>query len=262
MNRFLIMAFIVGLMFTGCESNDSDRNFSDDYLLLGTYYNQGVKVEVYAEDSLAVGYNPIYVALYDSTDNRPIEEGHVLLTPVMHMMGMTHSAPVENPDDVSAVGGLFPCAAVFQMPGNAMEYWELVVDFHEHHEGRSGEISLQVPVKNSERCRVLTGADTAKYIVTWMAPVQTDVGMNDITFTVHKMESMMSFVPVTDVTFEMTPSMPSMGHGSPNNMNPSHTQKGHYSGQLNCTMSGDWRIDLVIKRNDVSLLTTYFDIVI
>lgn len=262
MNRFLILMLISGLIFAGCDSGDHDGNPAEDYLLLGTYYNNGVKVEVYAEDSLAVGYNRMYVALYDSAEGHRIDDGHITLMPVMHMMSVQHSAPVENPEDENAIDGLFPCAAVFQMPSNAMEYWELGVHFHEHHEGRSGEISFPVPVNNSDRCKVLTGTDSAKYIVTWKEPLQTEVGMNDIIFTVHKMESMMSFAAVTDVTFEMTPSMPSMGHGSPNNVNPAHTHSGHYSGKLNCTMSGDWKIDLVIKRDTDTLMTTHFDIMI
>jgi hypothetical protein len=75
------------------------------------------------------------------------------------------------------------------------------------------------------------------------------------------MASMMSFPPSTDLTVEITPEMPSMGHGSPNNVNPVHTQNGHYVGTANFTMTGDWRIHLTIKEGN-RLITdkAYFDI--
>jgi hypothetical protein len=55
--------------------------------------------------------------------------------------------------------------------------------------------------------------------------------------------------------------MPSMGHGSPNNVNPVHTSNGHYLGKVNFTMSGFWRVHLTIKKNGVLLSNDqYFDI--
>jgi hypothetical protein len=42
--------------------------------------------------------------------------------------------------------------------------------------------------------------------------------------------------------------MPSMGHGSPNNVNPTSTGKGHYKGKVNFTMTGEWKINVAIKK--------------
>ena len=92
-------------------------------------------------------------------------------------------------------------------------------------------------------------------------PASWNVGLNKFEFTIHKMESMMSFPAVTDMTVEITPEMPSMGHGSPNNVNPVHTGNGHYSGTVNFTMTGDWRIHLKITQNGrVISEKAYFDI--
>jgi hypothetical protein len=75
------------------------------------------------------------------------------------------------------------------------------------------------------------------------------------------MASMMSFPPATDLTIEIDPQMPSMGHGSPNNVNPVHTANGHYLGSVNFNMTGAWRIYLVIKKGSRTISNkAYFDI--
>jgi hypothetical protein len=53
--------------------------------------------------------------------------------------------------------------------------------------------------------------------------------------------------------------MPSMGHGSPNNINPLHIKNGHYKGKVNFTMTGDWRINLVLNK-DGKTSSTFFDL--
>lgn len=72
---------------------------------------------------------------------------------------------------------------------------------------------------------------------------------------------MMSFPAITDYEVEINPEMPSMGHGSPNNVNPVHTAKGHYTGKVNFTMTGLWRVHIKLKKNgSVISESAYFDI--
>ncbi len=40
-----------------------------------------------------------------------------------------------------------------------------------------------------------------------------------------------------------------MGHGSPNNVNPVSTGKGHYKGKVNFTMTGEWKINVIVKKD-------------
>ena len=44
---------------------------------------------------------------------------------------------------------------------------------------------------------------------------------------------MMSWPADSSLSVTITPEMPSMGHGSPNNINPVHVGKGHYKGKVN-----------------------------
>jgi hypothetical protein len=61
---------------------------------------------------------------------------------------------------------------------------------------------------------------------------------------------------------EIEPEMPSMNHGSPNNVNPTHIGDGHYKGVVNFTMTGWWRVNMKIKDGEGNILTddVYFDI--
>lgn len=71
-----------------------------------------------------------------------------------------------------------------------------------------------------------------------------------------------AFVPVETLHFTMRTEMPSMDHGSPNNVDPTHDRDGHYTGQANFTMSGDWRIHLEITQNGIALDNQYFDVLV
>ena len=85
------------------------------------------------------------------------------------------------------------------------------------------------------------------------------VGINDFEFTLHKKVSMMSFPADSSYTSTIYPWMPSMGHGSPNNVDPSHIGMGHYNGDVNFTMTGDWQIKVYLHKNGQTD-STYFDL--
>ena len=65
---------------------------------------------------------------------------------------------------------------------------------------------------------------------------------------------MMTFPAINDFKIAFSPEMPSMGHGSPNNVNPVNIGNGHYKGKVNYTMTGDWRLHFKISKNDVVIV--------
>jgi len=94
-----------------------------------------------------------------------------------------------------------------------------------------------------------------------LAPKSPKVGINDIELFIAKKASMMSFPADSSLTVTLTPEMPSMGHGSPNNVNPVHVGGGHYKGKVNFTMTGLWRLHLDFTNGSaLADSTTYFDI--
>lgn len=264
----LLAALFTITLVAGCKKDDDDDDNlpknTDGLVLVAAGYatGSGAFIKLWAADSLFTGYNKLFVQALDSATDKEITEAHIYLAPLMDMGTMTHAAPYENPASEYAVNGLFPGAVVFQMPG-AMG-WTLDIQIHNHDNNLEGHVTLPLVVKDPAQARVhsITALnDGAKLIISYVGPNKPVVGINDFEITIHKRESMMSFPAQDDYTVEIEPEMPSMGHGSPNNENPVHTSNGHYKGKVNFTMTGDWRINMVIKKNgEVVADDKYFDV--
>ncbi len=265
----LMMGLLVLLTtFTACEEDehphdDTLPNTENLTLIASGYTNEGsMQVKLWAEGALEAKYTNFFVEVRDSATSELIDDAHVELMPMMDMGMMQHAAPYENPASADAVEGLFPCAVVFQMPEEMG--WELTIHVHNHHSGGEGDVTfpLSVATPNVARTSVVTANNgTDMYVISYVQPSAPQVGMNTMEMTVHKRESMMSFPGVTDLSVVMEPSMPSMGHGSPNNVNPTHTANGHYVGQVNFTMTGEWLIDLTLLNGaDTVVSLVSFDV--
>jgi hypothetical protein len=64
------------------------------------------------------------------------------------------------------------------------------------------------------------------------------------------------------MSIAITPEMPSMGHGSPNNVDPVYTADGRYEGKVNFTMTGYWKVNMVIRDAEDVIIkdNAFFDI--
>lgn len=265
----LLFAGVILLLsiLAGCKKDENpepDPSNTEGLVYVGqAYTDQGsLLIKLYAEDSLTSSYNNLYLEVRDSATNAVISNAEITLLPQMIMMG--HAAPFENPSSSAAVNGLFPCAVVFQMPGDMG--WTLDVtakDLATNNEG-TARIDFSVSTPTLTRTSVITALnDGSKIIISYLQPKEPKVGMNDFEITLHRKETMMSFPAVENYTVEIEPEMPSMGHGSPNNVNPVHTGNGHYKGQVNFTMTGEWYINLRIMDGTEAVDTTsYFEVVL
>jgi hypothetical protein len=227
----------------------------------------GAIVKIYAEEALFVGYNRIYVALYDSANPQTqLTDAHVTFKPMMDMGMMQHSCPFENPSaTVETKTKAFKGAVVFVMPTTATGSWMLNVNIHNHSNNQEGVASLAINVVQKTEPKLISFVsdnDNTNLFVTLIEPTNPTVGINSITFGIYKRESMMNFPPVDGYVIEMEPEMPSMGHGSPNNVNPVSKGSGMYTGAVNFTMTGYWKINLDFKTTsgDTIKLDQYFDI--
>lgn len=256
---------ILSVILTGCKKDndpDPDPSNTEDLVFIGqAYTTQGsMLVKLYASDSLYSAYSNLFIELRDSVSNEVVTNAEITLLPQMIMMG--HAAPFENPSSTAAVNGLFPCAVVFQMPADMG--WTLDVtakNLANNNEG-TAQIAFAVKTPTLTRTKVITALnDGSKIIISYLQPAKPKVGMNDFEITLHKKETMMSFPAATNYTVEIEPEMPSMGHGSPNNVNPVHTGNGHYKGQVNFTMTGEWNINLRIMDGSEAVDTTSYFVV-
>lgn len=273
MKRIFIAAAAVLISSTVFLSScKKDNNNGPDYpipsnlklLASGYAIGSAARIEVYGTDSFFVGYNPLYLALYDSAGNQRLTDAQITLHPMMTMMGgMSHSCPLENPASNNATDGLFSCAVVYIMPSGSTGGWTLNVDILNNKNGLQGTVVMAITVLNPAvaKMKSLTALDdSSKLFVSVVKPVHPLVGVNDFEVTIHKKTGMMSFPAANDYTPVVNPQMLSMGHGSPLNENPVLQSNGHYKGKLNFTMSGEWRIYLDLNHNGaVADSSLYFD---
>ncbi len=256
----LFITLVIGIWLFSCNRNstgvDPEPDPTKDLHRIATGELEKTLVTVYSDASLQTGYCRIYVLLKDRNTGKVLQKARIQMTPIMDMGDMKHSAPCENPQTGYAENGLFPCGAVFIMSGT----WQLEFLLQELENGDAGKVVVPVQVAPANRLKQETGSDSAHYFLALVEPRSPKVGINTFEITIHQQESMMAFPAVTDVEVTMEPTMPSMGHGSPNNEHPIHKGKGHYRGKVNFTMSGAWQIALRVSRNGQLLLQTMFDL--
>lgn len=258
--KALVLTVMVALIFSCKKTNESPEiitatpNATDNLTKIGETYIIGAKTKaiIYSSKPFETGYNEIYVALYDSLDGTRLSNGHFSITPMMDMGMMQHSCPVENTMDTITTNGYFKTAVVFSMAGTAAQ-WSLNMNFHNHKNNLQGSGALGVDVVSSSPTRfkstVLSLDSNASVFISMVGLTNPQVGINTFEITIHKKANMMSYPSVNNYSVEIVPEMPSMGHGSPNNINPVLTTNGHYVGKVNFTMTGLWRINLKLYKN-------------
>jgi hypothetical protein len=211
-----------------------------------------LQVELWSDKSLITGYNKIYILLKESS-GKNITNARVWVKPIMDMqmnnMQMSHSSPVEYQDSNDAKDGLFNAAVVFTMPSTGEEgKWRIEVKVETT--GSKGEVNIPVEIKPAQESRISTvksKIDEVTYLITMVEPVKPTVGINNFEVLINKRVDGMNFPATDDLLIEAIPEMPDMGHGSPNNVNPVGIGRGHYQGKLNFTMTGYWKVNLLIK---------------
>ena len=269
--KIVPILFVSILLFSCSKDEDVVTNPLDGLTKLKEGYALGAaaKVELWGKKNFFVGYNNIVVVLYDSLHPTvKITDAHIHFEPLMTMgmggMTMKHSSPIENPDE-AAVNEVFPGAVVFTMPTTMDGSWKLGVGVHNHLSDKEGDVNFDINVTNPTPSvtTVFTSqsADSSKLILSLLQPSAPKVGMNDIEFTIHRKASMMDFPADDSYTIEITPEMPSMGHGSPNNENPVTTGNGHYKGKVNFTMTGEWKVNVLVKKAGTTISKNLYYII-
>jgi hypothetical protein len=260
------------LSLPSCSVDDLDPEPENKFVQIASAASEKTFFDIrfYSEEPLFVGYNKVYFKLTDKSSGFALDQAAISLFPLMDMGTFKHACPVENPDPVANTDGLFSGAVLFSMPGSNNS-WSLSAKITANGKTDSvyfpiSEIVATSPVKKIVVIDSLsTGPGTwkiTKHPVSLVEPPEWKVGNNTFEITVHTMASMMSFPCCNNLTVEITPEMPSMGHGSPNNVNPVLTEMGHYVGTVNFTMTGAWRINMVFKENGRIIgKNAFFDIV-
>lgn len=211
----------------------------------------GLTVTLWSDNNdLIVAYNKLYLTI-KNTAGANVADAAVTYTPVMDMKTMQHSSPVEQPSYISEKG-YYEGAVVFSMPSGEMGSWKLTVNVN--NEPLVFEIAVKPAPTKVKYTGTFIGTDGVSYSISLIQPASPKIGLNDMELLINRRRDMMSFPPAEDLSVELTPEMPSMAHGSPNNVNPVHTTKGHYTGKVNFTMTGDWRLHLRLKKGNTVIV--------
>jgi len=219
-------------------------------------------VALYMDEAPFTGYNYVYAVVKDAAGN-VVESANVSYMPMMDMGMMQHSSPVEQPvwdADIKAMKG----TVTFIMPSTTGT-WTVKVMVEDQSTMQMGEATFPIDVIAPTEAKLfsfVSSVNQAKIFVALVQPANPKVGLNDFEVVVYQKTSMMDFPAVGDLYMTIDPEMPTMGHGSPNNVNPVATDNGHYMGKVNFTMTGYWKVNMEFFDNQhISMFDQgYFDI--
>ena len=222
-------------------------------------------VKVYATEDLFVGYNYILVQVTDNATGLVLDNPDVMFMPMMEMnSGMKHACPVEQPD-YNASLKVMEGTITFVMPSTGMGQWILGLKL-KNTAGIEEELMLNVEVVQKDEPQLFSfisaNDPNQSLFVALVNPRMPQIGINDFEVVVYERLTMMEWPAVDLLNIEIDPEMPTMGHGSPNNVHPTDMGDGHYLGKVNFTMSGYWKVNMKFMNstNEMMKDDAYFDI--
>ena len=261
-----IIAIIIA--FSACsKTNDVKPTETLEKITKIESDDKSLLIELFSDQKIRTGYNPLYIRITDQKSNKELSPASIKIVPMMEMHmesgSMIHSSPVENPNNSLTENGLIKAAVVFGMASDEHGRWTLEVEIKASNSSPIQNVSIPITVlqNKEEKIKTIKLADGTTYMVTYIQPTTPKIGINEFEVVIHQRKSMFEFPAVNDFTITMEPQMPSMGHGSPNNISPVHTNVGHYNGKVNFTMTGLWRLNLdFMSGGAVADTTQFFDI--
>jgi hypothetical protein len=221
-------------------------------VLIGTATtSQNETVSLYADAALSSGYSRMYVKVTDASGTA-MTNSTITFAPLMDMGAMVHTTPVENPV-YNASTERYEGVVVFIMSSMAGTWtMDVVVD------GNPASFNLTVAESPTKVVGSYLGDDGNTYFVSVERPENWVVGMNDLEILIHRRDNMMSFPADDDFDIVFVPEMVSMGHSSTGNISPVNVGNGHYNGDVNLSMAGDWRFHLELWKNGTLVHTDAF----
>jgi YtkA-like len=230
---------------------------------LASVTQSGIRVQLFAPDTLQTGFTTMFVQLTDSASGTTLETGSVHIAPILGSTPNSRSTPLQAAS-TAAVKNFeqmrFPCDVVLLERG----MYELRVRFTAG--GKTDSVSIIALVRPSWKVVETLGTDGGTYFLTFAEPQSPRVGVQDFSVFVHRLNTSTGtgtdYTPVSGLALYQEPTMPSMGHGSEGNVSPTYRVGGRYDGKISFNMTGDWRIDMTVRQGNSMLLETFFFFII
>lgn len=258
--KLIFTVIMLSTIFVSCSSDDDEMivNPMEGFNLVTSFDANNHSIELYSKkNDFSIGYNEVYIRIKDMATKNYVSQSEISWMPMMHMTQMEHSCPKSTltvTEDKTVSKGFL----VFQMPGNADEYWDLTITYKINGEEFTTKKTIDVisPADGKQKVNTFMGSDGTRYILTMAGPVDPKVAVNDFSAMLFKMENMMTFPVVENYKITVDPRMPSMGnHSSPNNEDLSYDSASKmYNGKLSLTMTGYWKINLKLLNESQEVL--------
>ena len=262
----------IALFATSCKKEETNPGTPVDdplseYVLISetSAATLDCTVKVYAQEALFVGYNYILVQVKDNATGEILDNPDVMFMPVMEMnSGMMHACPLEQPTYNTSLQ-VMEGTITFVMPSMGQGKWNLGLKL-KNTAGTEEDINIDVDVMQKAESQLFSFVSAhnpnQNVFVALVNPRMPQIGINDFEVVVYERQSMMSWPALEMLNIEIDPEMPTMGHGSPNNVNPIDMGEGHYLGKVNFTMSGYWKVNMKFETatNEMMKDDAFFDI--
>lgn len=247
-HQFFLVGLLFSIFFLGCskdKANTPQPNELEGVILTSTISNTQHRIELYTkEGKFQTGHNEIFIQVKNHDGTLVNNLTSFTWMPVMNMMSMSHSCPFSTISQVTAKEFTYSGFIVFQMPGNASESWDITFNYSLNGITYTAKDLISVDAAPKRNVENFTGNDSIRYVLALVEPTSPKIGLNDMKALLYKKENAMSYLPVENCTIKINPFMPSMGHGSPNNVDLASVSNGLYQGKLSLNMSGYWYINL------------------
>jgi hypothetical protein len=252
----LLLLSVLSLLVS-CDKEDLKVGIAETEVAglqrLDTLTNGDYTFYIYKKDTgnLVVGYNEVFIQLKNNQTGTFVEDANLSWTPTMQMTSMSHRCPYSSIHKVANTSTLYSGHFIFIMASDDMEYWEIAYNYAIGQD-TIAKVSNRPTVVNSTgkiRYKSFIGTDESFYFLALANPTNPKVGANEITALLYKKIDKNTFEPVTNATIELDPRMPDMdNHTSPNNKNLTYdSATERYKGKVNLTMTGYWKVNLVVK---------------
>lgn len=255
--QLITLVFLSTLFLFSCKKDDiieDEDTLFEQYDLIQEVTQDNHSLQIYADKKvLHNSYHKLFFKIVDENE-KVIAVEDFEWSPEMHMTNMNHGGPFSEAEFNDKIKG-YETYAIFQMAGNEEESWYF--NFTYNIEGQDYDYSTAIEVKESHfrKVSVFQGADDQRYILAFVNPQDPKVGMNTMETYVYKMTNMYQFDKVDNYTIKIDPRMPGMGnHSSPNNTDLVQEGNDIYTGKLNLSMTGYWKINLQLWDANNNLL--------
>lgn len=260
-NLVVLFGVLISMILISSCEKDEFISPTDNSIDIEKKYNitkkssdtlDGNIVDLYLKSSKS-GYNQLIFTVKNDKNLLKLKDTKILLE--MAMMNMKHSCPTDN--IIELENGVYSCYFTINMPSNEMEPWTLNLDLTKE-DNTVIKYSKKVDF-NTEGNIKMFKHNNITYLISDANFGKFKVGMNDYSFKLSFKETGYIWPDANDFTIEITPWMASMGHGSPNNINPISIGNGYYNGKINLTMSGDWEVQFKVKKDGIVVFENKFD---